>query len=122
ARTSSPAAIAATAPGLDRPRSIRTWSGRNSRQWQKARGSRRGSSGTDGVRSAPSASACFDSVAHGAKARIGVFPGLLTGNPDDLHVTTAAEAQPLHDSQRGRARRILGTGEDLVALLAAQAQ
>ena len=49
ARTSSPAATAATAPGSGRRRWIRTWSGPSSRRWPKARASRRGSFGRSNI-------------------------------------------------------------------------
>jgi hypothetical protein len=73
-----------------------------------------------GYRGKPSAR--LDAVAYGAEAGIGVFPRVRARDPDHLQICAAAKAQPLHDRQRGGARRIPGISEDLVTLLAADPQ
>ena len=64
ARTSSPAATAATAPGSARPRSIPTWCGRSSPRWPRARASPRRSSGRVEAQSAAFTPRELDAVAH----------------------------------------------------------
>src|SRR5262249_34298448 len=114
ARTSSPAAIAATAPGWDRPRLTPTWSGRSSPRSPKARGSRPGNFGPESAR--------LDAVAHRAEARIGVLPGIAARDPDHLQIGASAEAHPLCHGERGAAGGVPPGGEDLVTRLAAHPQ
>src|SRR5262245_26954156 len=114
ARTSSPAATAVTAPGSGRRRSIRTWSGRSSPRWPKARASRHVNSGAD---ARPFRSPWLDAVTYGAETRIGVFPIFRARDADELQKGAAAEAQPLHHRQGGAGGGVPGTGKDLVPLL-----
>ena len=60
----------------------------------------------------------FNAVAHGTEAGIGLLPGFHARDSDELQITAATEAQPLHDRQAYRPRRIPCLGENLVPGLA----